>query len=153
MRKDYIPNWYIEKIEKKEIKYYKSLTFSLIFIVLIMAGFAMKNISTYNNLMFESINKLSTKKDTTQDAVEKNIDINTLKYLQEKIINTSINLDKITIDKNTISMIIDVKDMNDYLVNIKHLEANSDIIYVSNIMEKEKQKFFEVKVKIKNEKY
>jgi len=78
------------------------------------------------------------------------LELRTLNQVHDKIINSSLKLDKVTIHEDTISMVINVKDFQEYLSNIKYLETNSEIIFISTVMGKENEKFFEVKVKIKN---
>lgn len=145
MRKDYMPFWYIEKIEKKEIGYYQSFTIVLIISVFILSGFALRAINSYNDLVFEG-----SKKNVVEQKDKEFLELKTLNQVHNKIINSSLKLDKVTIHEDTISMVINVKDFQEYLSNIKYLETNSEIISISTVMEKENEKFFEVKVKIKN---
>lgn len=145
MRKDYMPFWYIEKIEKKEIRYYQSFTIVLIISVLILSGFTLRVINSYNDLVFEG-----SKKTIAEQKDKEFLELKTLNQVHNKIINSSLKLDKVTIHEDTISMVINVKDFQEYLSNIKYLETNSEIIFISTVMGKENEKFFEVKVKIKN---
>lgn len=145
MRKDYMPFWYIEKIEKKEIRYYQSLTIVLIMSVFILSGFALRAINSYNDLVFEG-----SKKSVVEGKEKEFLELKTLNEVHNKIINSSLKLDKVTIHEDTISMVINVEDFQEYLSNIKYLETNSEIIFISTVMGKENEKFFEVKVKMKN---
>lgn len=145
MRKDYMPFWYIEKIEKKEIRYYQSLTIVLIMSVFILSGFALRAINSYNDLVFEG-----SKKSVVEGKEKEFLELKTLNEVHNKFINSSLKLDKVTIHEDTISMVINVEDFQEYLSNIKYLETNSEIIFISTVMGKENEKFFEVKVKMKN---
>lgn len=145
MRKDYMPLWYIEKIEKKEIRYYQSFTIVLIISVLILSVFTLRAISSYNDLVFEG-----GKKSVVEGKDKEFLELRTLNQVHNKIINSSLKLDKVTIHEDTISMVINVEDFQEYLSNIKYLETNSEVIFISTVMGKENEKFFEVKVKMKN---
>ncbi|MPM66765.1 hypothetical protein SDC9_113676 [bioreactor metagenome] len=145
MRKDYMPFWYIEKIEKKEIRYYQSLTIVLIMSVFILSGFALRAINSYNDLVFEG-----SKKSVVEGKEKEFLELKTLNEVHNKIINSSLKLDKVSIHEDTISMVINVENFQEYLSNIKYLETNSEIIFISTVMGKENEKFFEVKVKMKN---
>lgn len=147
MRKAYFPQWYINKFEKKEEKYYKSFTLVLIVIVFIFSIIILNNLSTYKGLVNESNNTLE----------EENMDINnqltleTFTNIKQSIINSPLKTRSIIVNENVVSMNIGLEDRNEYLSDIKHLEHCGDIIYISNIIESDNGKYFEVKVKIKNE--
>lgn len=147
MRKAYFPQWYINKFEKKEERYYKSFTLVLIVIVFIFSIITLNNLSTYKGLVNESNNTLE----------EENMDINnqltleTFTNIKQSIINSPLKTRSIIVNENVVSMNIGLEDRNEYLSDIKHLEHCGDITYISNIIESDNGKYFEVKVKIKNE--
>ncbi|MEG0772915.1 hypothetical protein [Clostridium sp.] len=147
MRKAYFPQWYINKFEKKEEKYYKSFTLILIVIVFIFSIITLNNLSTYKGLINESNNTVD---EETINANNK-LTLETFTNIKQSIINSPMKTRSIIVDANVVTMNIDLEDRNEYLSDIKHLEHCGDIIYISNIIESDNGKYFEVKVKIKNE--
>jgi hypothetical protein len=149
MKKDYFPQWYIDKFEQREIKYYKSFNLILIITVFIFSAITLKNLSTFNNFTNETKNTV----EENNAEINNYISVESFFNIKDSILNSSLNTDTILINEKIISMSIRLQNTSEYLESIKYLENYGDIIYISNIIETDKGRYFEVKVKIKDEKY
>jgi len=147
MKKSYFPQWYIEKQENKEIRFYKTFNVALIITVLVIATVTLRNLSTYNELIIKNEKKV----DTTEVAQNNYLTLNAFKIVNKNILNSGLKIDGMTLNDNIANFKIIVNDNNEYLQNIKYLEKYSEIISVTNVVEKDNIKYFEVKVKINHE--
>jgi len=147
MKKSYFPQWYIESKENKEIRFYKAFNAILIITVLVVATITLKNLNTYKELIVKN------EKAVNSSEVETNnfITLKSFKAINKNLLNSNLKIHNMTLKDNIANFIINVNDNKEYLESIKYLEEYGEIISVTNIVEKDNTKYFEVKVKINYE--
>lgn len=147
MKKNYFPQWYIESKENKEIRFYKAFNATLIITVLVVATITLKNLNTYKELIVKN------EKAVNSSEVETNnfITLKSFKAINKNILNSNLKINNMTLKDNIANFIINVNDNKEYLESIKYLEEYGEIISVTNIVEKDSTKYFQVKVKINYE--
>jgi len=151
MRLKYYPQWYLENDQQKETKYLKgfSVVATVVFITIFIL--TLNKLAVYNKLLNEAKNTI---KNPTTIKKDHKI-IKTLENIQNKILLSSLIVKEIIINEDTALLKINIQDKKQYLDNVKYIENYYEIIDISNIVEKEMggEKYFEVKVRVKDEKY
>ena len=147
MKKSYFPQWYIEKKENKEIRFYKTFNVTLIITVLVIATITLKNLSTYNDLIIKNDKAVNTSKVAQNNFIT----LKSFRTVNKNILNSGLKIDNMSLNDNIANFKIKVNDNKEYLESIKYLEKYSEIISVTNIVEENNIKYFEVKVKINYE--
>jgi hypothetical protein len=151
MRLKYYPQWYLENDQQKETKYLKgfSVVSTVVFITIFIL--TLNKLAVYNKLLNEAKNTI---KNPTIIKKDHKI-IKTLENIQNKILLSSLIVKEIIINEDTALLKINIQDKKQYLDNVKYIENYYEIIDISNVVEKEMdgEKYFEVKVRVKDEKY
>lgn len=151
MRLKYYPQWYLEKDQRKEAKFLKGFSIVVTIVFITIFALTLNELVIYNKLVNET---KSIIKNPTIIEKEYKI-IKTLENIQNKILLSSLVVKEVIINEDTVILKINIQDKKQYVDNVKYIESFYEILNISNLVEKEVngEKYFEVKVRVKDEKY
>ncbi len=151
MRLKYYPQWYLEKEQWKEIKYLKCFLAVVIVVSITIFTLTLNKLSIYNKLFDESNNRSKSPTIVKKDYRV----IKTLESIQSKVLLGPIIIKEIMINEDTALLKINVQDKKQYIDNVKYIENYYEIINISSLVEEgiNGERSFEVKVRLKDEKY
>jgi len=151
MRLKYYPQWYLEKDQQKEAKFLKGFLIIVTIVFITIFALTLNKLVIYNKLVNET---KSIIKNPTIIEKEYKI-IKTLENIQNKLLLSSLIVKEVIINEDTAILKINIQDKKQYVDNVKYIESFYEILNISNLVEKEVngEKYFEVKVRVKDEKY